>query len=207
MADKKPIVNYAGILKELGSGDVINVVAPETNAATSKATPVDADEIPLIDSAASNVLKKLTLVNLKAMLKAYFDSLYLSSWTTWTPTWTNITIGNAVVSGRYIKDKNNIVHAHLDVTFGTTSSAVTTGGTLHSLTLPVNAASRLTNAILGKGQAYTTQSFLPVVQYKSTSDVYLGFEVVLNTLPSISFNPIGWTNGYVLTLDLIYEAA
>src|SRR5574343_187749 len=47
-----------------------------THAATSKATPVDADELPIVDSAASNVLKKLTWSNLKATLKAYLDTLY-----------------------------------------------------------------------------------------------------------------------------------
>jgi hypothetical protein len=56
----------------------ITVVAPGTHAATSKATPVDADELPLVDSAATNVLKKLTWANLKATLKAYFDTLYAS---------------------------------------------------------------------------------------------------------------------------------
>lgn len=50
--------------------------ADATHAATSKATPVDADEIPLVDSAAANVLKKLTWANLKATLKMYFDGLY-----------------------------------------------------------------------------------------------------------------------------------
>jgi hypothetical protein len=49
----------------------ITVIAPGTHAATSKATPVDADELSLVDSAASNVLKKLTWANLKATLKAY----------------------------------------------------------------------------------------------------------------------------------------
>jgi hypothetical protein len=38
------------------------------NSATSKATPVDADELGIVDSAASNVLKKLTWANLKATL-------------------------------------------------------------------------------------------------------------------------------------------
>jgi hypothetical protein len=51
-------------------------VAADTHAATSKATPVDADELPLVDSAASNALKKLTWANLKATLKTYFDNLY-----------------------------------------------------------------------------------------------------------------------------------
>lgn len=44
----------------------ITVIAPATNAATSKATPVDADELPITDSNASFVLKKLTWANLKA---------------------------------------------------------------------------------------------------------------------------------------------
>lgn len=56
----------------------ITVIAPGTHAATTKATPVDADELPLVDSAASNVLKKLTWANLKATLKTYFDTLYAS---------------------------------------------------------------------------------------------------------------------------------
>ena len=56
----------------------VTVIAPGTHAATSKATPVDADEVPLVDSAASNVLKKLTWANLKATLKTYFDTLYPS---------------------------------------------------------------------------------------------------------------------------------
>lgn len=53
-----------------------SVVGDQTHAATGKTTPVDADEVGLIDSAASNVLKKLTWVNLKATLKTYFDTLY-----------------------------------------------------------------------------------------------------------------------------------
>lgn len=53
-----------------------NVVAPETHSATSKTPPVDADELPLADSATSFSLKKLTWANLKATLKAYFDTLY-----------------------------------------------------------------------------------------------------------------------------------
>ena len=55
---------------------VSNPVEVSTHAATSKSTPVDADELPLVDSAASFGLKKLTLANLKATLKTYFDTLY-----------------------------------------------------------------------------------------------------------------------------------
>jgi hypothetical protein len=51
-------------------------IAATIHAASSKATPVDADETALVDSVASNVLKKLTWANLKATLKTYFDGLY-----------------------------------------------------------------------------------------------------------------------------------
>lgn len=46
------------------------------NGATAKTTPVDADFVGLMDSAASNVLKKLSWANIKATLKAYFDAIY-----------------------------------------------------------------------------------------------------------------------------------
>lgn len=46
------------------------------NGATSKATPIDADYLGLMDSAASNILKKLSWANVKATLKTYFDALY-----------------------------------------------------------------------------------------------------------------------------------
>ncbi len=60
------------------SADVTSAtnIASITHAATGKSTPVDADELGLIDSEASNVLKKLTWTNLKATLKTYYDTLY-----------------------------------------------------------------------------------------------------------------------------------
>lgn len=42
----------------------------------AKTTPADSDTVALIDSAASYVLKKLSWSNIKATLKAYFDTLY-----------------------------------------------------------------------------------------------------------------------------------
>lgn len=47
-----------------------------TGPSASKATPVDADNAVLLDSAASGVAKKLSWANIKATLKTYFDTLY-----------------------------------------------------------------------------------------------------------------------------------
>lgn len=51
-------------------------VGAAIHGATAKTTPADADTAPLIDSEASNVLKKVTWANIKATLKTYFDTLY-----------------------------------------------------------------------------------------------------------------------------------
>ena len=49
------------------------------DALTAKTTPVDADETVIADSAASFIPKKLAWANIKATLKAYFDTLYQPS--------------------------------------------------------------------------------------------------------------------------------
>lgn len=46
------------------------------NGLTAKATPINADSIMIVDSAASNVGKKTTFTQLKAFLKTYFDTVY-----------------------------------------------------------------------------------------------------------------------------------
>lgn len=61
------------------------VLAATINAATSKTTPVDADELPLVDSAASNVLKKLTWLNLKTTLYAALGGLIVAGTGKTTP--------------------------------------------------------------------------------------------------------------------------
>lgn len=66
-----------------GSANVA-VIAPGTTAAASKATPADSDELALVDSAASNVLKKLTWANLKAALFKAPTRQVLTSGTTYT---------------------------------------------------------------------------------------------------------------------------
>jgi len=55
--------------------DAVNI-ASSIHGVAGKTTPVDADEVGLIDSAVSNVLKVLTWANIKATLKTYFDTLY-----------------------------------------------------------------------------------------------------------------------------------
>lgn len=55
--------------------ETANSIGALINAATSKTTPVDADQLGLMDSAAGNVIKKLSWANIKATLLSYFNSI------------------------------------------------------------------------------------------------------------------------------------
>jgi hypothetical protein len=54
------------------------ITVATVHAADSKTTPIDADELLLVDSTTSYSLKKLIWANLKATLKTYFDGLYIT---------------------------------------------------------------------------------------------------------------------------------
>lgn len=72
-AQKTVISNTSGT----NSGnETTNSIGSLINGATAKTTPIDADMVGLMDSAASNVIKKLSWGNIKATLKTYFDTLY-----------------------------------------------------------------------------------------------------------------------------------
>lgn len=88
--------------KSLRDGIVAADFATATVAATGKTTPVDADLLAIVDSAASNVIKKLTWANLKATLKTYFDTLYMAittvdGWTASSASWTYLSASSVTV--------------------------------------------------------------------------------------------------------------
>lgn len=75
LATAAQIAKLDGIEAGADVTDAANI-ATAIDGATAKTTPVDADTVPLIDSAASSVLKKLSWANIKATLKTYFDEIY-----------------------------------------------------------------------------------------------------------------------------------
>jgi hypothetical protein len=112
-------------------------VAPGIHAATSKTTPVDADELALVDSEASFGLKKLTWSALKAMLATWLQTL--------TANWSNKTLTNATFTN----------YTESVVAIGTVTTAATlslTNGTVQTATLAASTACVFTmpTAVAGK---------------------------------------------------------
>ena len=58
------------------SGETASSLGVVIAGTTAKVTPIDADNFGIVDSAASNILKKITWSSLKSALKAYFDTIY-----------------------------------------------------------------------------------------------------------------------------------
>lgn len=78
-------------------------LATQIHAATSKTTPVDADELGLADSAASFGLKKLTWANLKAAIWTFINGNYVTPWVAYTPTF----VGAGTVTGLKCRSRRN----------------------------------------------------------------------------------------------------
>lgn len=98
------------------------------NGATDKATPVDADYVGLMDSAASNVLKKLSWANIKATLKTYFDTLYGNVTTTGVQTLTNKTLTAPTLTG-YTETVYALSGTVIDPANGTVQTKTLSGNT------------------------------------------------------------------------------
>lgn len=75
-----PTAYEAGIVRANATTDALEFVtlAALIVEAEAKMTPVDADTVAMVDSEASNALKKVSWANVKATLKSYFDTLYAS---------------------------------------------------------------------------------------------------------------------------------
>lgn len=67
-------IAYSVLLTELDAD--LTQIGPKIKAATAKTTPIDADLLVISDSADSDKTKKVTIAEMKAILKTYFDTLY-----------------------------------------------------------------------------------------------------------------------------------
>jgi hypothetical protein len=122
----------------------------------------------------------------------------------WTPTYTNITVGNGTVTARY-GQSGKFVFAYYKLVFGSTTSIT---ATQPRITLPVTAAN--TNAI---GSAYvldaaTNEYICQAKQDTTTNVAILSPQSGSNAASSISSTfPITFTTNDEIRFVLVYEAA
>jgi len=132
-----------------------------------------------------------------------------AAWVSWTPSYTNITVGNGTVVAKYIQLGKTTI-AHFQLTAGTTSSWTASGT---HLTLPATANSRYGNAnsfnTVGTvmfnhvgGAIYTGPASITA----STSDIFIYFFSATASQITGS-TPIGFSSTDVLSIDFTYEAA
>lgn len=131
-----------------------------------------------------------------------------SAWSTWSPTWTNLTVGNGTVSARY-KQVGNLVVARLAFTLGSTSAV---SGSV-AATLPAAAQeavlSPLGNAVfrdtgtetyVGVVHVHSSDTSKCEIQVKDTSGTYAKRALLSSTVP------FTWTTGDILLVKLVYES-
>ena len=135
------LVNFGAGIKDVFC--TMPAQALDTHAATSKTTPVDADEIPLSDSAADFGLKKLTWANADATLKTYFDSV--------TTTLTNKTLTSPVISG------GTINNASVGATTPSTGAFTSLSASSPSTVSANSTSAALTVTQTGTGNAFVVE--------------------------------------------------
>jgi hypothetical protein len=133
----------------------------------------------------------------------------IGEWIDYTPTWTNLTVGNAVQDFRYIKI-NKFICVIGVITFGTTTSM----GTSPVFSLPQTAVTYTSlnewfgNAILEDtgNEAYSAWTL-----YTSTTTARLRVATAdgtyIRTAAITSTVPFTWATGDRISVNFIYEAA
>lgn len=133
------------------------------------------------------------------------------AWSSWTPTFTNLTVGNGTLTARYIQI-GKTVFARLGFVFGNTSAV---SGAV-TFTLPVTAAALVAGSnmdIVGSALMTDNSSNLNngYVALNSTTKAILRGETASGTYVNLtdlsSTIPVTWATGYIIGLSFVYEAA
>lgn len=133
----------------------------------------------------------------------------IGEWIDYTPTWTNLTVGNAVQDFRYIKiNKFICVIGYLK--WGTTTSSVSAP----TFTLPVTSVAYTSaNERLGVAifEDAGTDAYDGWVLYSSTTTarfrVPLASGTYINSAALSNVAPFTWTTNDLISVNFIYEAA
>jgi len=132
-----------------------------------------------------------------------------SAWTSYTPTWTNLTVGNGTLTAKYAQD-NKVVVATIELVFGSTTS-ITSNNPRFTLPVTSVSASAAVNRFFGTyGDANNT--FYPAsVEFFSTTaanlQVFKADGTYVSNAALTTTAPFTWGTGDYIYVTTIYEAA
>jgi len=131
------------------------------------------------------------------------------AWDTWTPSWTNLTVGNGTVVA-YYKKVGRTVYFRLTLTWGNTTSI---SGQV-TVSLPVTSATLVARDLIAYGDVFdasATQPYSIRALWATTTTMQCWVDVANATFVSQSAlnatQPITWTTSDIFQLTGFYEAA
>jgi hypothetical protein len=197
--DKHVVVVHDGLTAggfPLALATSASPVETQIHAATGKTTPVDADEFGIVDTAASNVLKKLTWANLKATLWTAWGALIAAATGKTTPVDADtFAMADSAASNATKKLTWANLKATLNTYFsGLGSLAIVAGDIVYG-----SGAATLARLAKGSdGQVLTLASGVPAWATASAAGVTARNRLVnpAMQISSINGNTSGTTSGY-----------
>jgi hypothetical protein len=133
------------------------------------------------------------------------------TWAAWTPTWSNLTVGNGTVVARYVQD-GKVVNFYIDLTWGSTTSASGAWTVNWPVTPASNDAARgaLVNVwindvsfsdFLGLIRSHVNSTTTLSLAYGSTNSTFLIASGLTGTAP------MTWTTSDRILIQGSYEVA
>jgi hypothetical protein len=143
------------------------------------------------------------------------------TWQTWTPSYTNVTVGNGTESAKYVKIGNYVSGKYI-LTLGS-SSAI---GSAAAITLPTTpTGDYIADQILGNATFIDTGNavYIGIIAFSSPNTVIFRTIAVTTTIPSTPINfavnakvnatqnltstaPFTWGTGDSITCNFFYES-
>jgi hypothetical protein len=132
------------------------------------------------------------------------------AWQSWSPTWTNLTVGNGTVTALYTQI-GKVVFLQLTFVLGSTSIMSSHTSPLFSLPVTSDASAPYQSAqgacwFVHSGSPYLGQSQI----YDSTDGTMYYYSIVSSTVQTASLTttaPFTWANGDILEINMTYRAA
>lgn len=195
----------------VGTGTVVGTDATQTLTNKTLTSPVLSDTTPTADGA---IGFDRTNENLVVGDGTNSQVVGLGEWKTWTPTWTNLTVGNGTQISKYTQI-GKTVHYYIKFTLGSTSAV--TGASNFTLPITPIFTTLAVDPIFGHCNlrdvtAGATGSFVGFARSAGSDAVFIGVNSVGtgNYIINGALNttvPFTWAADDVITIFGTYEAA